>query len=396
MSNDFLMPRYDAGGFAGLPGHISAQLGSGKYEAVCLFLVDGFGWRFLEEFQETPFLRWAEREGSITKLTSQFPSTTAAHLTTLHTSLPVGEHGIFEWIYYEPDLDALIAPLLFSFAGTSERDTLKPAGVKPRRLLPTSTFYHLLKKGGVASTILQHREYTPSTYSNIMFAGATARGYRTLAETLVNLSLMVAASKPPAYFVLYYDRIDAVCHEYGPNAPQTEAEILTFLMTMEQVFLKAMASNQRKIICLLTADHGHVETDPATTIYLNRDPRFAGLEAMLRKDKQGKPIIPAGSPRDFFLYIEPGQMEAAEGLLKRGLEGKAEVRRVPEMIEAGFFGPVISPALRARAGDLVILPYAGESVWWYEKDRFEQRFRGHHGGLTPAEMEIPLLMWEMM
>jgi hypothetical protein len=65
------------------------------------------------------------------------------------------------------------------------------------------------------------------------------------------------------------------------------------------------------------------------------------------------------------------------------------------MIEDGWFGPVVSPAFRKRAGDLVILPYRGESVWWYEKDRFYQKYKGHHGGLTPQEMEIPLLSWEM-
>ena len=31
----------------------------------------------------------------------------AGLLTTLHTGLPVGEHGIFEWIYYEPEVDAV-------------------------------------------------------------------------------------------------------------------------------------------------------------------------------------------------------------------------------------------------------------------------------------------------
>jgi hypothetical protein len=65
------------------------------------------------------------------------------------------------------------------------------------------------------------------------------------------------------------------------------------------------------------------------------------------------------------------------------------------MIEAGWFGPQVSPVFRARAGDLVILPYRGEAVWWYEKDKFFQKYYGHHGGLTPQEMEIPLLLWEM-
>jgi hypothetical protein len=396
MGPDFVKPRYDSGGFSGIPKRLMELLGASKYEAVVLFLIDGFGWRFFEKFQTAPFLQHTAREGTVDRLTSQFPSTTAAHLTTLHTGLPVGEHGIFEWIYYEPSLDALIAPLLFSFAGTADRDTLRPAGVKPRHLFPTGTFYQSLKKRGVTSTILQHREYTPSSYSNIIFSGATTRGYKTLPEALVTLSEMLVASKPPAYFVLYNEKIDSVSHEYGPEAPQTEAEILVFLMTMEHIFLKAMAGNRKKIIFLLTADHGQTETDPQTTIYINRDPRFTGVEKFIRTDQQGKLIIPAGSARDFFLYINDGMVDEAHAFLASRLEGKAEIRKVANLMDERYFGPVISPAFRARAGDLVILPYRGESVWWFEKNKFEQKFRGHHGGMTKQEMEIPLIMWEMM
>ncbi len=395
MEKNFITPRYDGGGFAGIPAHVTEILASHQYDAVVLFLIDGFGWRFFDKFQESPFLQFATREGSVTRITSQFPSTTAAHLTTLHTGLPVGEHGVFEWIYYEPDLDAVIAPLLFSYAGTSERDTLKPAGVKPRSLFPASTIYKLLKKKGVVSTIFQHREYTPSTYSKMIFSGAIPRGYRSLPEALVTLSRMLAESNPPAYFVLYNDKIDAVGHEYGPDAPQTEAEIMIFLMTMEQIFLKALTGIHKKILFLLTADHGQVETDPQTTIFINREPRFTGFDKFLRLDRQGKPIVPAGSPRDFFLYIRDGMVEEAQEFLTSRLEGKAEVRKVIELMQLGYFGPVISPIFKARAGDLVILPYRGEFVWWYEKNKFEQKFRGHHGGLTKQEMEIPLLMWEM-
>lgn len=394
MHTDFVKPLYDRRGFAGIPERVRELLMASGYEAVVLVLMDGFGWRFVEKFQETPFLKRMAREGQIEKLTAQFPSTTAAQLTTLHTGLTVGEHGIFEWIYYEPSLEAVIAPLLFSFAGTSERDTLKAVGAKPRRLLPTSTLYQALKKQGVSATIFQHREYTPSSYSNVVFAGATARGYRTLPEALVNLGEVLQKSTPPAYLVLYNEKIDTLSHIYGPEAAQTEAEILVFLMIMEQVFLKAVGGSGKKVLFLLTADHGQSETDPQTTLYLNRDPRFTGIEKYLKADRQGKPLVPAGSPRDFFLYINDGMVDEAQRFLSSRLTGKAEVWKVSDLIQAGYFGPVISPLFQARAGDLVILPYRNESVWWYEKDRFEQRYYGHHGGLTELEMEIPLVSCE--
>jgi hypothetical protein len=46
-------------------------------------------------------------------------------------------------------------------------------------------------------------------------------------------------------------------------------------------------------------------------------------------------------------------------------------------------------------GQLIILPFRGESVWIHEPDRFEMKYLGHHGGLTPQEMEIPLGLLEL-
>jgi len=396
MHTGFVKPRYDSGGFASLPQRVTDLLtGPQKYEAVVLFLIDGFGWRFFEKFQEAPFLKTVARDGQVEKLTAQFPSTTAAQITTIHTGMPVGEHGIFEWIYYEPTLDAIIAPLLFSFAGTFQRDTLKQVGAKPRQLFPTTTLYQSLKKQGVTSTIFQHREYTPSSFGDVIFSGAKSIGYKTLPEALINLAEALAKSTSTSYFVLYNEKIDAISHEYGPDSPQTTAEIQVFLMTMENIFQKALAGNRKKILFLLTADHGQSETDPQTTIYLNRDPRFAGIEKFLKTNRQGELLVPGGSARDFFLYIQAGLVDEAQAFLTARLEGRAEVRKVADLMSEGYFGPRLSPRFCARAGDLVLLPYRYESVWWYEKNKHEQRYYGHHGGLTPQEMEIPLLMWEM-
>jgi hypothetical protein len=395
MEPTFIKPRYEAGGFASLPQLITEILYANQVDAVVLFLIDAFGWRFFEKFQGMPFFQQTARTGTIAKMTSQFPSTTAAHITTIHTGMPVGEHGVFEWYYYEPVVDAVIAPLLFSFSGTSQRDTLKATGARPANLYPANNLYRSLKQQGVAASIFQHREYTPSTYSNILFKGAKATGYQTLQEGLVNMAGKLAEAKPPAYFFFYFDRIDAISHEYGPESLQTEAEILVFLMTMEHIFLKALAGSRKKMLFMLTADHGQVEINPQTSIYLNRDPVFSGIENFLKVNQKGELMVPAGSARDFFLYVKPEALDEAQAFLAARLAGRAEVRKVSELVQAGYFGPVISTQFRARAGDLVILPYQGESVWWFKQDSFEQKFRGHHGGLTRAEMEIPLITWEM-
>ena len=350
----FVKPTYDRGCFTAIPQSIAGLLGvaeqtslptglldglPSRCRAVVLFLLDGCGWRFFEKVADDyPALRRFSAAGGVAKLTAQFPSTTAAHVTCLHTNLEVGQSGVYEWQYYEPQLDAVITPLLFSFAGTKERDTLKATGIDPRRLYPTSTLYQKLAGRGVTSTVFQHREYTPSTYSDIVYRGATAVGYRTLAEGLVNLRIRLAEARGPAYFVFYFDRFDALCHEYGPNSPQAEAELDAFLTSLERLFLSKLDGRARDTLFLLTADHGQSETDPATTVYLNTGGDFAGFERFLRTDRQGRLLPPGGSPRDVFLYVRNEQLDEAQEFLARRLAGRAVVYRTADLIAAGFFG----------------------------------------------------------
>ena len=388
MNPEFIKPRYDAGGFAGIPNRVVNAFASGNYDAVVLFLVDGFGWRFFERFQDAPFLQRIAQHGTIDKITSQFPSTTAAHLTTIHTGLPVGTSGVYEWYYYEPQLDQVIAPLLFSYSGTTERDTLKPSGIQPADLFPRGIFYSELKKMGVDPFVFGTVDYTPSTYSSVIMDGAEQRGFRTLSEALINLGMLLEKQSKPVYVHLYFDKIDALAHRYGPNASQTEAEIETLLLIMEH-YVDRVFTGKKRVLFLMTADHGQVEVDPRTTIYLNTR-RFEGVERFLKTNRNGQLLVPAGSARDMFLHIKDDLLEEALLFLSTRLEGKADVVRVESLIEDGYFGTQVSSRFRERVGNLVILPYRYESVWWYEKNKFEQKFYGHHGGLTPQEMETVL------
>src|SRR3954464_11281223 len=72
-----------------------------RVDRVVLVLLDAFGWRFfVRHADDHPPPRRFLTDGTVAKLTSQFPSTTTAHVTTLHTGRSVAEHGLYEWNIY--------------------------------------------------------------------------------------------------------------------------------------------------------------------------------------------------------------------------------------------------------------------------------------------------------
>src|SRR4051794_5372056 len=105
--------------FADIPATVERLLAGGERARVGVVLLDAFGRRFVERHASHPFLRRL----TVTDIPAQFPSTTTAHVTTMHTGRPVGEHGLYEWNVYEPRLGEVVTPLLHARAG-ERPDTL--------------------------------------------------------------------------------------------------------------------------------------------------------------------------------------------------------------------------------------------------------------------------------
>ena len=392
---DQVRPAYGGGCFADipatverlLPGSRAGGLDAGvlgeldrRWDRVVLVVVDGFGWSAAEAHAEHPFLRRVVADGVLAQITSQFPSTTSAHMTTLHTGVPVGESGIYEWFQYEPGLDRLIAPLLFSYAGDDQRETLRGSGLDPAALYPQETVYERLAVAGIASQAVQHAAISDTTFTRAMVRGAAVRPF-----TAGNGWVAETAAAGRGYTVAYVDDVDAVGHEHGPGSDAHAAAAAGVLDGLAS--LAELLSTGGETLLLVTADHGQVWVHPATTVYVNE--RLPELARHLRGGDDGRPLAPVGSARDLFLHVLPGHLDDVEWLLEDLLGDTAEVRLTTELMEDGVFGDV-GPPLQERIGDVVVLPRPGESVWWREAGRFDMRFRGHHGGLSPAEMLIPL------
>ena len=214
LDDRFIRPRYNGHCFADLPATIKWILtgqGSpsldpalltavGPCDTVVLFFVDSFGWRFFERYQDRyPFLSDIGREGSVNRLTAQFPSTTAAHITCIHTGLSPGRSGVFEWQYYEPSLDAIITPLPFARADSKQPNSLPRKAAQT--VFPQGTLYQELGQLGVESFVFQSRAFTPSTCSDTYLQGAQVHPCYTFSEALTNLTTLVQKPRSgPALF----------------------------------------------------------------------------------------------------------------------------------------------------------------------------------------------------
>lgn len=356
--------------FAELPGLVEELLA--EHDRVVLVYLDAFGWRFLEQQADHPLLARAE----VAKWSSQFPSTTTAHATTIHTGLTVAEHGLYEWHVYEPRLDRLIIPLLFCFAGEAERDTLLAAGLESEDVFPFPSLYRRLE---VPCHVAMPASFADSTPNTRLLDGATVHGFRSVSE---GCSLLAAAlgGEEHAYGTIYLPEVDAFMHHHGPDAPEVP---VLFGQTLTAI---AEAAWPEGTAMLLTADHGMAAISPERTTYLNV--LWPELSGHLAQGSDGRPLAPAGSARDVFLHVLPERLDEVHEELARRLEGVADVRRTAD----GLF-PEVGDGLRARLANLVVLPRPGEAAYWLDPPRFEQPFLGHHGGLSPDEMEIPLVRW---
>lgn len=353
---------------------------------ICFVLVDAFGWVFWERFkEESTALRELYSNGRVLKIQSQFPSTTAAHVTTLHSGLPVGQTGIYEWVIYEPMLDDLIHPLPYCRTSKARQDALFFEGIPPEKVFSHGIFYPRLKEKEIESVSILPAEYANSVF-NGFYRSDVRFGYRTLSEAFSLADKVLTESSKKTFLSLYYPQIDMAGHQYGPDSSVFKKAVNNFF----DPFGKFISSLPEDTLLILTADHGQVPQDLRKRIWLNREMPWLS-DSIKRTRDGGRPLV-SGSARDVFLHILPDRIEESFEKLKETLKGRAEVLKTASLMETGAFGGDVSDRLRARIGDILILPERELSAWWAITGE-EQMFLGHHGGRTSEECEIPFVLY---
>lgn len=370
-----------------LPDDALGATDTSGIDNVVLILCDGLGYREMERHDDRGFLGALWKKGSVRPITTVFPSTTAAAISTVSTGLTPQEHGLPEWFVYLDEIGEVIVSLPFTRAGEYGRDTLLKE-LSPKTLLQGRTVFQRLESAGVRCTSLTSRGLAHSAYSTVSRSGSEVFPYISSSDMSTALRRLVEGAKGPSFFYVYWSMVDTIEHSYGPNTDEAGVEAGLVSQALAEGFLSKLDRGvAKRTLILLTADHGQLNVDPKKTLYLNR---FKTLTNNLQRSPAGKMIPPWGSARDLFMRVKEERLEETKRYLAEKLGGNATVLETEDAVAAGLFG-INKPTrrFRRRTGNLMVLPH-GESTVWYKYGKDSLDLRGHHGGLMEDEMTIPL------
>jgi hypothetical protein len=367
-----------------LPAPVWTDLATGVRRIV-LVILDAVGYLHLRRTlaQEDSVLRRLAQAGQLIPLTSVFPSTTVAALTTLWTGrAPLG-HGFVGTQLLLSEQGVLANMLALAPMAHRKSEELLDWGWAPEEFVTVPSLGQQLTDGGVQTVAHTCLPYIGGGLSRVFLRGmASVRGYVGLSDMWINLRRALLERPGERLFVSgYWGGTDAAAHAYGPDGEAFRAALHHLSRSLDEDFLAPLPGTAREgTLLIITADHGQTSTPPERAV------RFADHPAL----RQMLLLPPAAEPRAAYLYVRPGQAGAVRAYVAENLGRRFVLVEMERALAAGLFGPgEPSPEIRARLGDLLLLAQDDSRLLVTEEPA---PFHGHHGSLTPEEMLVPLLM----
>ena len=264
-------------------------------------------------------------------------------------------HGVVGYTQWMPDLGRVVNMLMWVDTVWGRRPNLDPVGFHPRPNL-----WERLNTAGIRTVVYQPSAILGTPLSNMLYRGAERYGYSSLSDVHPSL-LFEPGGRTLA--VVYTSRVDSAAHLFGQRSEPYSTALADTGAVWER-FARGLPSDA---VMVGSADHGHCDIYPDGKMYLDRsltdgmrcwgDGRVLMFLGPLRRVRRIARLTGAR-------LIKPDQLRQWLG------EGPPHPA-LSELPNAALLAP----------GGTVILPQYMPS-----------HQVGHHGGITPQELLIPLLV----
>lgn len=403
----FVVPRYDGRSIANIPATFGALwgvrlgtlpplesalwqplLGDGV-DRVLFLLLDAVGWERMNRAlaRDEPTAHWLEETGGIVEpITSIFPSTTTAALTTIWTGAPPAQHGMVGYIMWLREFGVVAKMIELQVAHKGLRADLLSAGLDPKTFVPVPTLAQQLGQLGVPLYVLIGAAIRHSGLSQLHFQGTEhVIPYAGLGDCLSLLRVVLEqTSGQRALIAAYWPSFDTLSHIHGPNPDHWDAEWRIVMGALREILFHDLSpAARRRTLVVITADHGHNTVLEERLILLSDHPELSGRVLM----------EPTGDSRAPYLHVRDGQREAVRAYIEAQLGHAFHVLDADEALAAGLWGPGDPmPEVRFRVGELVLLARDGYAL---DARKRETPLIGRHGGLWPDEALVPWIAFRL-
>jgi len=338
-------------------------LGFRRVRSSIVVIVDGLGALNLSAAKaHARFL--TQNLSKASTISTVFPSTTAAALPSFTTGVSPGEHGMLGYRVRVPESGVLVNQLtgLDSIGGTEP-------------WMSSTPLYAQAREAGIRPVIVSKARFMQSSLTKVIHAGADVIGAVTIGQRCDEA--LAVAKESASLVVLYISELDEIAHAHGVASH-------TWASKLEEVdaeLARLSGAAAKDVSVIVTADHGVLDIASHSHVLYGEDPStMAHIVAI------------GGEPRCLQLYVDSEDNVQDVTQLWRELFGDvAYVASREEVMASGWLGNVAQRNV-SRVGDVFVL--ARKDVVFFDFHDPTNKARnmvGHHGGISPAELKIPLL-----
>ena len=362
------VPLNDADGSDERAAALADRIGGEK--PLLFVLVDGLGCAFCGRTRPDGFLATAEH----VQLRAVFPSTTAAALTAVATGAWPAQHGVPAWDthFHSHNLTATILP----FIERRSKRPLQQCGIQPHE-----AFSHPSRLAAIPHRL---RTYHPEQIAESEFTSYgrgqwPTDGYRNLSDAVEQVSRRLLTEREGGVHYLYLPMLDAAAHRAGPDGRDTQRA----LEAVDDALTTLRERLDGRARIAVSPDHGELQIP-----------------------ERGKATIPPDDPLLDFLHVEPaGEARVPMFCVESGQEAVFEDqfrsrfgktwallnRQAFQQLELFGRGTLSSQAAERIGTHLALTPQPN-ILTYGERGNPQSKLKGHHAGLRPEEMKIPLLL----
>lgn len=332
---------------------------------VLLLVLDGLGYEWLMQHDS-----WLKSR-CVGEITSVFPTTTAACVTTFLTGMAPKEHGVTGWFTYYRELGCTAMPLPSRprLGGPMFSQLL----VQPQDLFDAEPFFNKLS---CKSAVVLGEDIIQSDYNSAMLKETDILKYTSFTGFLRQIRSGLRGRR---YVYAYWPLLDNMAHVFGAASAQVHDHFRDLDRKLER-FLTSLPDD---VSVIVTADHGMIDTGESDSVWVDEHPELTDCLSM--------PL--AGELRAAYCYVHPRCARKFERYVREELNHACTLHKSEDLVDEGYYGlKKQHPELLHRIGDYVLIMKENYVMKDYLADKLANHNIGNHGGTSREEMFVPLIV----